>query len=77
MVHRAYLYGGINRFISVFFFSRVTGTSVGITHRGQEAALLLQIVQFVQREQGVWQGKESTPQFNHTVNILYLQILSF
>lgn len=50
----------------------VTGTSVGITHRGQEAAVLLQIVQFVQRQQGVWQGKESTQQFNNTLNILYL-----
>ena len=55
----------------------VTGTSVGITHRGQEAAVLLQIVQFVQREQGVWQGKESTQQFNNALNILYLRILYF
>lgn len=37
----------------------VTGTSVGITHRGQEADVLLQIAQLVQKEQGVWQGKKS------------------
>lgn len=60
-----------------FSSHRVTGTSVGITHRGQEAAVLLEIVQLVQKEQGVWQGKKSIQQFNNTLNILYLQILHF
>lgn len=55
----------------------VTGTSVGITQGGQEADVLLQIVQPVRKEQGVWQGKKSIQQFNNTLNILYLQILHF